>query len=151
MAEIIPYHHRYAAQFKKLNLEWLDEYHLTEDHDLMILNDPQREILDQGGEIYLAKESDEIVGTAAIINEGNGVYELAKMSVAPRYQGRGISRLLMEQCLNRAKELHAVKVILFSNSQLTTAISLYEKYGFKHLPADNAPYQSADIMMELVF
>jgi len=74
---------------------------------------------------------------------------LAKMSVTTAFQGKGISKMLIEKCLNTAKELKATKLILFSNSQLTTAISLYEKYGFKHIAATDSPFLTADIKMEL--
>src|SRR6478736_2866894 len=122
MIEIIPYSDEYAAVFKVLNLEWLDKYNLTESHDLLILNDPKGTIIDNGGAIFLAKSGDEIVGSAAIINEDNDIYELAKMTVAPAFQGKGISKLLLEKCLEAAKERDAKKLILFSNSQLQTAI-----------------------------
>ncbi|MGO8055658.1 hypothetical protein AB9E30_35935, partial [Rhizobium leguminosarum] len=48
MIEIIDYSDIYAADFKQLNLEWLDKYNLTESHDLMVLNDPTGTILDRG-------------------------------------------------------------------------------------------------------
>ena len=53
--EIIEYIDKYNADFKRLNLEWLDKYNLTESHDLMVLNDPKGTILDRGGFIWLAK------------------------------------------------------------------------------------------------
>lgn len=149
MVEIINYSQQYEADFKKLNLEWLDKYNLTESHDLEILNDPQKIIVDNGGCIYLAKSGNEIVGSAALIHEGEGLYELAKMAVTTAFQGKGISRMLIEKCLNAAKELKAKKIILFSNSQLTTAISLYTKYGFKHVAATDSPFVTADVKMEL--
>ena len=149
MIEIIPYSDEYAAVFKVLNLEWLDKYNLTESHDLLILNDPKGTIIENGGAIFLARSGDEIVGSAAIINEGHGIYELAKMTVAPAFQGKGISKLLLEKCLEAAKERKAKKIILFSNSQLQTAISLYKKYGFKHVDVTDAPFLTADIKMEL--
>jgi len=149
MIEIIPYSDEYASVFKVLNLEWLDKYNLTESHDLLILNDPKGTIIDNGGAIFLAKSGDEIVGSAAIINEDHDIYELAKMTVAPAFQGKGISKLLLEKCLEAAKERDAKKLILFSNSQLQTAISLYKKYGFKHVDVTDAPFLTADIKMEL--
>lgn len=149
MVEIIDYAPQYLNQFRDLNLEWLDKYGLTESHDLMILDDPTGTIIDRGGVIYLAKEGDEIVGTLGLINEGNDEYELAKMAVAPAFRGKGISKLLIEKCIEKAKELKAKKIILFSNSQLKTAISLYEKYGFKHVDVTGAPFVTADIKMEL--
>ena len=149
MIEIIDYTDEYEADFKNLNLEWLNKYNLAESHDLDILNDPHKTILDNGGCIFLAKSGNEIVGSAALIHEGEGLYELAKMSVTTAFQGKGISKMLIEKCLSTAKKLKATKLILFSNSQLTTAISLYEKYGFKHIAATDSPFLTADIKMEL--
>jgi GNAT superfamily N-acetyltransferase len=149
MIEIIDYADEYADDFKQLNLEWLNKYDLIETHDLEIINDPHGCILDHGGHIYLAKAGNKIVGTAAIAHSGNGIYELVKMAVTAAFQGKGISKLLIEKCLNKAKEFNAKKVFLYSNSQLTTAIALYKKYGFEHIDASDSPFETADVKMEL--
>jgi GNAT superfamily N-acetyltransferase len=149
MIEIILYDEKYQPDFKKLNLGWLDKYNLTESHDLMVLNDPKGTILDRGGFIWLAKAGDEIVGTAALMKEADGIFELAKMSVAEAWQGRGISKLLIETCINKAKQEAAKKLSLFSNHQLQTALKLYEKYGFRHVEVKDTPFETADVKMEL--
>ena len=151
MVEIIEYDGKYEADFKKMNLEWLDKYALTESHDLMVLNDPKGTILDRGGFIWLAKAGDEIIGSAALMNEGHGIFELAKMSVTEVWRGKGISKMLIETCLQKAKQAGAKKLILFSNHQLQTALKLYEKYGFKHVEVKDAPFETADVKMELEF
>ncbi len=151
MPEIIEFESKYTADFKRLNLEWLDKYGLTEAPDLLILDDPQKEILDTGGCLYLAKVEAEIVGSAALLAEGNGNFELAKLAVDSRFQGRGISKLLLEKCLEQAKILDAKRIYLESSSQLKTALLLYEKYGFRNIPVANSHYNTADVMMELVF
>lgn len=148
---IINFEPRYAADFKRLNIEWLDKYELTEPADISMLENYQSEILDTGGAIYLAKAGDEIIGSAALIQEKPGEYELAKMAVTAVWQGKGISKLLIEKCLEKAKELNALKVFLVSNSKLSTALSLYEKYGFKHVPVIDNHYSNADVRMELAF
>jgi putative acetyltransferase len=150
MVELIDYVDKYAPEFKRINLEWLDKYHLTEVPDLRILDDPRGTILNSGGVIYLARANGMIVGSAALINEHNGVYELAKMAVIPHWQGKGISNLLIERCLNKARELKAKKVILFSNHQLQSALGLYRKYGFERVELTDSPFQTADVRMELV-
>src|SRR5689334_2263994 len=127
---IIEYKNEHHEIFREMNLEWLNHYGLAESHDLMILNDPKGTIIDNGGAIYLAEIDGNIIGSAAIMKEHDGVYELAKMAVTPEWRGKGISKLLIEKCLNKAKELNAKKVTLFSNHQLETAINLYKKYGF---------------------
>ena len=151
MVSIIEFELKYAEQFKKLNLEWLDKYELREEADMVMLNEPIKEIIDTGGCIFLAKEGETIVGSAALIKETSTQYELAKMAVAPIYRGRGISNILIETCLNKAKEMGAERLYLVSNSQLTTAVALYTKYGFKHIPVVDAHYVTADVMMELLF
>lgn len=149
MIELIEYQTRYHREFKSLNLEWLDKYNLTESHDLEVLNDPEGTVIARGGCIFLAKEGDEIIGTAGLWKESEEEYELVKMTVAPAYRGKGISKLLLERCLSAAKELGAEKIILYSNSQLKTALGLYEKFGFRHVPVTGAPFLTADVKMEL--
>jgi N-acetylglutamate synthase-like GNAT family acetyltransferase len=116
----------------------------------MILDDPKGTIINRGGFIWLAKDGDDIVGSAAIMSEGHGIFELAKFAVTKEWQGRGISKLLLETCLAKAREIGATKVSLFSNHQLTTALKLYEKYGFHHVSVEDSPFETADVKMELI-
>lgn len=147
---LVPYAAEHAKAFKDLNTEWLIRYNLLESHDLMLLDNPQGNILDRGGFIVLALDQQTVVGSAALLSEGHDVYELAKMAVSPGYQGRGIARMLMEACLQRARALSAHSIILYSNSQLTRALSMYKQYGFNDVPVVNAPFETADVKMELL-
>ena len=149
MITIIPYENKYQPEFKKLNLYWLDHYNLTESHDLEILDDPQGAVIDRGGCIFLAMDQEHVVGTAGLWKENEKEYELVKMAVELSYQGQGISKILLETCLREAEKRGATKIFLFSNSQLTTALRLYSKYGFHHVDVTNAPFLTADIKMEL--
>ncbi len=149
MTELIAYENKYQPDFKRLNLEWLDKYNLTESHDLEILNDPEGTVIARGGCIFLAREDEKIIGTAGLWKENEKEYELVKMTVDPAYRGKGISKQLLEHCLSAAKELGAEKITLYSNSQLKTALGLYEKFGFRHVPVTGAPFLTADVKMEL--
>jgi GNAT superfamily N-acetyltransferase len=146
---IISYRNEHHAVFKQLNLEWLDHYHLTETHDLMVLDDPKGTILSPGGFIWLAEANGKIVGTAALMKEHEGVYELVKMAVTEAYRGNGISKLLIEKGIHKAREIGAQKLTLYSNHKLQTAIGLYEKYGFRHVALHDSPFETADVRMEL--
>ena len=148
--KIVEYSNQYQDDFRSLNLEWLDKYNLTEEADLMVLNDPQGTILDKGGFIWLAMAENKIIGSSALIKEHEGEYELAKMAVTAEYRGKGISKMLIETCLAKAKEIGAKKLLLFSNHQLQTALKLYEKYGFYHVAVEDSPFETADVKMELV-
>jgi putative acetyltransferase len=149
MIEIINYQNKYQPDFYRLNIAWLDKYNLTESHDLLILNDPEGEIVNKGGFIWLAKQGNVIVGTAAIIKETDDIFELAKMAVDESFQGKGISKLLIATCIDKAKKMGVSKLELFSNHQLITALGLYQKYGFTHVDVTNSPFKTADVKMEM--
>jgi N-acetylglutamate synthase-like GNAT family acetyltransferase len=150
MVTIIDFEDRYAPEFKRLNAEWLIQYDLMESHDLEILDNPREWVLDRGGHIFLAVQDGIVVGTSALMKAGEETFELVKMSVSPRHQGQGISKKLLEACLIKARELGARKLILFSNSRLLTALSLYSQFGFRHIPVLDSPFVTADVKMELL-
>ncbi|HEX6227432.1 MAG TPA: GNAT family N-acetyltransferase [Chryseolinea sp.] len=149
MVEIIEYDEQYAEDFKKINLEWLDKLNLTEEADLIMLNNPREAIIQPGGAVFLAKAGHEIIGSAAIISAHDNIYELAKMTVVPTWQGRGISKLLLERCLAVARRNSAKKIVLFSHHKLDAALQLYAKYGFVQVEVTDSPFATADIKMEL--
>ena len=150
MIEIIPYESKFQPAFKQLNLAWLDKYNLTESHDLEILDDPDGTVIARGGLIFLAVEGEEVIGTLGLWKENEEEYELIKMTVAPEWQGKGISKILLVRCLDEARRKNAKKIFLYSNSQLKTALALYLKFGFQHVEVKDAPFQTADVKMELV-
>jgi ribosomal protein S18 acetylase RimI-like enzyme len=149
MYNIIPFEVKYHPDFKRLNLEWLEKYNLLESHDLEILDDPEGTVLARGGCIFLAMDGEKVIGTAGLWKENETEYELVKMAVDIDYRGRGISKKLLDRCLEEAKNKNARKIFLFSNSQLQTALQLYSKYGFHHVDVTDAPFLTADVKMEL--
>ena len=149
MIEIINFEDKYAAVFKQLNMQWLQHYNLTEAHDLEILNDPHGTIISPGGCVFLAKEGEAFAGCAGLMKVNDDEFELVKMTVAPDFRGKGISKLLLTHCIERATALKAKKVSLLSNHQLVTAIKLYKQFGFKDVPVGHTPFELADVKMEL--
>jgi putative acetyltransferase len=149
MISLVLYQEKYLQDFKRLNLEWLDKYDLTEQYDLDILNDPQGNIIDKGGYIFIALDDNVVVGTAGLSKKNDLEYELVKMTVDPAFRGKGIGKILLKHCLETAKKLQAEKVSLFSNSKLKTALKLYEQVGFMHVEVKGTPLLTADIKMEL--
>lgn len=147
---VVTYQDKHIAAFRELNLYWLDKYNLTESHDLQVLDDPKATIIDRGGVIYLAVDGDMVVGSAAIMKDNHGHYELAKMAVNPNYHRKGIGRMLLSQCIATAKEWGVKKISLFSNHQLQAAIGMYRTFGFQDVPVTDSPFETADVKMELV-
>jgi len=140
----------HAAALDALNRAWLVSYDLIEHHDEEQLANPWKEILDPGGQIFVAIDGADVVGVCAAIPSGHDAFEVAKLSVAPRAQGQGLGRRLVECCLAFARERGARRVVLVSSTRLQAALKLYESMGFRHgpVPAD-VQYATADVYMEL--
>jgi putative acetyltransferase len=136
--------------FAALNRAWLMDYGLHEAADEPPLLDPIGEIIAPGGQIFVARHGGEVVGTCAVVPHGEGVMEIAKLAVAPAAQGAGLGRVLLEACVAYARRRGTRQLVLFSNSQLTAALKLYERLGFRRAPLPtDAPFLTADVYMEL--
>ena len=145
--EIIEYQEVYKEDFKRINVEWIEKFFTIEHQDLVQLDNPQS-IIDEGGQIYFAKLGDEIVGTAALIHDGNDEYELAKMGVSPNAQGLGLGKKLCIVAIEEAKKRNAKSLYLRSNRSLIPAISMYLSVGFVEVPLDASHYKRANIKMD---
>ncbi|MNJ86016.1 TDP-fucosamine acetyltransferase [compost metagenome] len=150
-AEIIDYSDELKEYVKTLNYEWLEEYFHVEEGDRISLSNPREQIMDKGGFIFFAKYGEEIVGTVSLIKKTDEVFELGKMAVAKNTQGLGIGKLLMEHCLEFARQKGIGKLILYSNTLLKPAIHLYQKYGFEEIEMEAGVYERGNIKMEKNF
>ena len=135
--------------FEKLNRAWIDEYFWMEPIDQEVLSKPEQHIINTGGFIFMAHYENEIAGTIALKFVQTDVYEFTKMAVDEKFQGKKIGKLLALAAINKAKELNACKIILYSNARLITAVALYRKLGFIEVPLDG-PYKRSNIKMELM-
>jgi len=144
---IVPYESKHRDAFRTLNEEWLTEYMEIEPEDARVLADPEQTILAEGGVIVIVLDGTVPVGTGALINEGKGRFELAKMAVTKAYRGQGIGRRVAEHLIDKARELGAREVELLSARLLPAATPLYRKLGFVEIPLGDNPYTRADIRM----
>lgn len=88
--------------------------------------------------VVFDEENNKILG-------GGGIYpteglpadtaELVKLYLLPETRGKGIGKLLINKCLNFAKQAGYSKVYLESMDELSGAVGLYERLGFSYLDA----------------
>ncbi|HLP10533.1 MAG TPA: GNAT family N-acetyltransferase [Flavobacteriales bacterium] len=147
---IVNYNSTHHHAFREINAAWIKEDFVMEKTDEEVLNDPEKYILNDGGIILMAMYNNEAAGTCALINEGDGIYELTKMGVYKQFRGLKIGFYLGKAIVEKAKELKAKKIILHSNTKGSAkAVELYRQLGFKEIPLGNAPWARANIKMEL--
>jgi DNA-binding MarR family transcriptional regulator/GNAT superfamily N-acetyltransferase len=149
--EIVPYEPKYQAVFKSLNEEWISTYFEMEAADYKALDNPEGYILNKGGKILVALYHDEPLGVCALIkmDDPDYDYEMAKMAVSPKAQGKNIGWLLGQAIIQTAKSLGASTIYLESNTILKPAINLYYKMGFQKVAGKSTPYKRCNIQMVL--
>lgn len=146
---IVTFDPLFAADFARLNYAWIERFFEIEPHDRELLDDPETHIIADGGAIFFAVDDGEVVGTAALIADGDS-FELAKMAVDPEAQGRRIGSRLIEACISHASAAGKASIYLDSNTILDAAIHLYRKYGFVEAELDrSSPYARVNIRMRL--
>ena len=97
----------------------------------------------------MAELKDEVVGTCALMREDEGIFELAKMTVAESVRGLGVGRALGEAAIAHARAIGARRVELYTNSSLAPAISLYHALGFVDIPVGDSDFVRANVRMVL--
>jgi GNAT superfamily N-acetyltransferase len=146
-----------AANFRRLNEEWITAYFQLEPKDLYTLEHPEETILAPGGRIFFAvregiEREPEVLGTVALLPIAPGEYELAKMGVTASARGLGIGHQLMHAILEAARAAGATRLYLETNHTLLPALRTYTAAGFRNVPKERlkpSPYQRADVFMEL--
>lgn len=102
---------------------------------LLLLADEQESMIDrylERGELFVmhGTQETEAVAVAVVTNEGNGVYELKNLAVAPACQRKGYGRQIVEYlCRHYADVCHTLLVGTGENKQ---TIAFYESCGFSY-------------------
>lgn len=148
-SEISTYNPKYKTDFINLNKAWLEEYFFVEQHDIDVFNTVEESIIATGGEIFFYLINDEVAGTVAMQKINDTTFEMAKLAVNKKFQGKDIGKKLIETCIEFAKQKEAKTIMLMSSTKLDVALHLYKKYNFVEVPLAENDYARADIQMEL--
>ena len=149
--EIVSYSPKYKQDFKTLNYEWLNKYFKVEKTDEQILSNPEKEILKNGGEIFFAKEKNKVVGTCAVKKRSPRQFELTKMAVTERSQGKQIGKRLALAAIDFCKKNKAKELTLETSRKLEQAMGLYQKLGFViESKLSPSKYERCTIQMKLI-
>ena len=153
---IIGYKPEYAADFARLNYQWIEHYFRIEPEDRAALDHPEDYAIKTGGEIFFVLADADVIGAVALVPktfQSDGVvdvFELAKMAVDPKFQGQGIGKALLAHAIAYARERGAKHMVLSTNDILGPALSVYADAGFlaKAAPQDER-YERSNLFMQL--
>jgi ribosomal protein S18 acetylase RimI-like enzyme len=102
------------------------------------------------GCLLLAQWHNEPAGCIALRQLGDGICEMKRLYVRPRFQGLGIGRALAEAVIREARTIGYARMRLDTLPSMTRARAMYAALGFR----ETAPYRYNPIegtaFMELV-
>ena len=100
------------------------------------------------GRLFLASDSDTIVGCIALRSIKEDICEMKRLYVRPEFRGQGFGRRLVESIIAAAREIGYSRMRLDTlPGRMDKAIALYERLGFKDIPAYyNNPVKGARFM-----
>lgn len=135
--------------FAELNIAWIKDLHHVEASDQKMYDHPEI-YAENGNSIFAVILEEEVAGVAALKQDEDGAWELTKMAVDPKFQGRGIGQVLMGHVENYARtDLGLSHIYLISNTINAAAIRLYKRCGWVVTHEGPHPrYARADIAME---
>jgi GNAT superfamily N-acetyltransferase len=95
----------------------------------------------KGGNFWVAVENDQIIGTIALIDMGNGQAALRKMFVHKESRGKekGIGQLLLNTLIGWGRQKNINEVYLGTVEQLHAAKRFYQRNGFVKVEKNTLP------------
>jgi len=90
------------------------------------------------GFFVVAQTDDALVGTGALLPEGDGVGRVVRMSVQQELRGQGVGRRLLDELTMLARRAGYHTLVLETTSTWTDAVRFYARNGFSvtHVDAD---------------
>jgi ribosomal protein S18 acetylase RimI-like enzyme len=90
------------------------------------------------GTLLLARYQEQVAGCVALRKFDDGICEMKRLYVRPRYQGMKVGRALAERVINHARRIGYARMRLDTLPKLEAALSLYKSLGFREI----APFRN---------
>ena len=85
------------------------------------------------GRLLLVEVDGEIAGTISLRKIREDAGEIKRMYVKPKFRGKKLGNLMVEKVISISEENGFSKLFLDTSLFMSSAVSLYKKYGFKEI------------------
>ncbi len=105
-----------------------------------------------GGAILVGYEGEHPVGCIAIKKKDDDTCEAKRLFIKPEYRGKGYARIMMNNMLDKARELGFTEVKFTTKpSVMQIGYGLYKRMGFEELSEDNGTVSMRMLLGRCVF
>ena len=85
------------------------------------------------GRLLLVEVDGEIAGTISLRKIREDAGEIKRLYVKPKFRGKKLGNLMVEKVISISEENGFSKLFLDTSLFMSSAVSLYKKYGFKEI------------------
>ena len=103
------------------------------------------------GRLLLVEVDNEIAGTISLRKIREDAGEIKRMYIKPKFRGKKLGNLLIEEVINISEKNDFSKLYLDTAHFMSSAISLYKKYGFKETTSYPESVIPKDLLNTMIF
>ena len=103
------------------------------------------------GRLLLVEVDVEIAGTVSLRKIREDAGEIKRMYVKPKFRGKKLGNLLIEEVIEISKGNKFTKLYLDTAQFMSSAISLYKKYGFKETTSYPESVLPKGLLKKMIF
>jgi GNAT superfamily N-acetyltransferase len=82
------------------------------------------------GRLWIAEQNASLVGSVALIDDGQGIGQLRWFLVVPSVRGQGLGRWMLGEAIRHGRACGMHRIFLWTFAELKEALRLYQHFGF---------------------